>query len=67
MSRDPFVVDICRFYVRKRSILIERRDERTRARNFRFQEKSGSRGLRGGRAGNTRDVYPDGVSGTMRC
>lgn len=54
MLRDLPAVDICRFYVRKRSILIERRDERTRSRNFRFQKKkSGFRGLRGPH----RDVY----------
>jgi len=37
VSRDR-AVDVCRFYVRKRSILIERRDERTRARNSRFEK-----------------------------
>lgn len=51
-TRDSLAIDVRRFYVRKHSILIERRDGKARAlsvraRNFRFQEKSGFRGLRG--------------------
>jgi hypothetical protein len=57
-----------RFYVRKRSILIERRDGRACApacaRNFRFPEKSGFRGLlRRARAPRRRaGIRPDGLS-----
>jgi len=64
VSRDR-AVNVCRFYVRKRSILIERRDERTRTRNSRFEKNQVSADC-GSRTGDARRVHPDGVSGTRR-
>lgn len=58
-----YAATVCRFYVRKRSILIECRAERastlSRARNFRFREKSDFPRIAGGdrHAGDARGVF----------